>query len=466
MMSEQIQADVAVIGGGPAGYTAAIKAAKYGKRVVLIEKDQLGGTCLNRGCIPTKALLHVAETFQELKSVKRIGIQIGESSVKFPDVKRFQERTVSTLRKGVEALLQSNQIRTLAGMARLVDAGRVEVALGDGTTATVEADKLILATGSEPKPLPIKGLDLPGVLTSTEALALDRVPDHCVIIGAGAVGIEFAYFWSSLGGKVTLVEMMPRVLPLEDHSVSEFLAQLLKRLGVEIHLHTGVSEVTPGAEGTLQVALKKQTGEIEWKTADHVLVAVGRQADLSALGTEIELDRGFIKVNARMETSIPGVYAVGDAIGGMLLAHVAMAEAEIAVADIIGEPREMDYTVIPRAIYTSPEAASVGATEEQLQEQGIDYEVGRFEFAANGKALASASREGFAKVLVDRKSHQILGVHICGPQASSLISEAVMVMRMQGTVEEVMEAVHPHPTLSENFLEAAADSLGLAVHKP
>lgn len=465
MTSEHVQTQVAVIGGGPAGYTAAIRLAKHNKEVVLIEKDHLGGTCLNRGCIPTKALLHVAETWQGLKSARRIGIQLGDSSIKFADVKRFQQRTVTTLRKGVETLLDANKIRLVTGTARLVAAGRIEVQQADDRVAVIEADHIILATGSEPKPLPIPGLDLPGVMTSTEALALDYVPKHCVVIGAGAVGIEFAYFWSSLGGKVTLVEMMPRVLPLEDEDVSEFLAQLLKKQGVDIHLQTGVSQVET-ADDLLRVRLKSEDGSEKAVEADHVLVAVGRQADLSAIDTDIELERGFIKVNQRMETSLPGVYAVGDAIGGMLLAHVASAEAEIAAANILGEQKEMDYTVVPRAIYTSPESASVGATEEQLRTKGIDYTVGNFGFAANGKALASASREGFVKVLVDNRNHQVLGVHICGPQASSLISEAVVVMKMQGTVEEVMEAIHPHPTLSESFLEAAADSLGLAIHKP
>lgn len=463
----QREYDIIVLGSGPGGYTSAIQAAKRGASVALVEADLLGGTCLNRGCIPTKALLHVAETWQSIQEARRIGIHVGGPELRYDEARKFKDRVVSTLRRGVESLMKSNKVDVYAGFGVVENPRRLRVeGEEEGTRVLTARRGLLLDTGSVPKPLPIPGLDLPGVVDSTGALEIESLPARAVVIGAGAVGIEFAHLWAVLGSRVTLVEMLDRVLPAEDAEVSQFLHQMLKRNRVDIRLGTRVAAIEQGPEG-LAVRLVREGAEDETVTADLVLVAVGREASLKGVeNLNLALERGFIRVDDRMETSVPGVYAVGDAVGGHLLAHVATWEGEVAIKNLLGEEERMDYRAVPRAVYTSPEVASVGATEEELQKAGVDYRVGRFPFAANGKALAADSREGWVKVLAGARFGEVLGVHICGDDASNLIGEATLAMRLEATVEEIMLTIHPHPTRSEAFLEAAADVLGLSVHKP
>lgn len=456
---------LAILGGGPAGYVAAIRAAQLGAAVTIIEERELGGVCLNRGCIPSKALLRSAE-------VRSLILRSGEFGVpaetKVPDwqtVFSRKERIVKGLRLGVEHLMIKNRIAVVRGTGRLLDSRRIEVSGPDGTTL-VTADRIIIATGSRPAVPPIPGLELPGVMTTDEALELEASPRSAVIIGAGAVGAEFATFFNAMGVNVTVIEMANQMLPGTDSDIAAEVLKSLKRRGVTVKLSSKVLRLDRGNNG-IKVTAEGANGAVE-ATGDIVLLAAGRrlrsdEAGILELG--ITCRQGAISVDDHLQTSVEGVYAAGDVIGGQLLAHVAFAEGRTAAENALGRARPMDYSAVPACIYSSPEVATVGLSESVAAAQGRAVRVGRFDFRANGKALGLGERDGFVKILVDPRDGRVLGGHIVGPDATDLISELSLAVRLGAPAEALAELIHPHPTLSEAVMEAAADAIGRAIHK-
>ena len=460
------QSDVVIVGGGPAGYVAAIRASQLGGKVILIERDSLGGTCLNRGCIPTKALLHSVGVLESARKGKDYGVNVEGISIDFVKMMSHKNTVVNTLVTGVQYLMKSNAIEIIKGTGKVISPTEVEV--DSGQKENVKGNSIILTPGSIPSVVPIPGVDGSGVITSDDALQLTEIPDSLLVIGGGAIGVEFATIFAKLGTEVTIVEMLPQIIPTEDLELATSLKGVLEKDGIKILTSTQVKSIEDDSEGDKLVTIT--TGEAEQKlTAELVLVAVGRKPNIAGLGLEevgIKTERGSITVNDRMETSIPGIYAAGDAVGGILLAHVASAEGEVAVENALGKDAVMDYGVVPRCIYTMPEIAAVGLTESQAKEKGLNLKVGRFPFTANSKALILGQRDGFIKVLSDAGSGEIFGVHIFGPQATELIPEATLAMEMEATVSEISSTIHAHPTLSEAIREVALDAEGIAVHMP
>ena len=460
------QSDVVIVGGGPAGYVAAIRASQLGGKVILIEKEALGGTCLNRGCIPTKALLRSVEILESVRKGKDYGVSVGELSIDFKKMMSRKDAVVNTLVTGVQYLMRSNAIEVIKGTGKVISPTEVEV--DSGQQESVSGARIVLTPGSVPSVVPIPGVDGSGVITSDEALQLSRIPQSLLVIGGGAIGVEFATIFAKLGTRVTIVEMLPRIIPIEDEELSMSLRSVLEKDGIKIFTGAQVSRIEDGPEGNKLISIV--TGEGEQKlTAELVLVAVGRKPNVGGLGLErvgIRTERGSITVDDRMETNIPGIYAAGDAIGGIQLAHVASAEGEVAVENALGKKSVIDYRVVPRCIYTMPEVAAVGVTESQAREEGLNLQVGRFPFAANPRAVILAQPDGFVKVLSDASSGEILGIHIFGPQATELISEAALAIKMEATVSEISSTIHAHPTLSEAIRETALDAEGRAVNIP
>jgi len=460
------QSDVVIVGGGSAGYVAAIRASQLGGKVILIEKDALGGTCLNRGCIPTKALLHSVEILELLRGGKEYGVSVGELSIDFTKMMSRKDAVVNTLVTGVQYLMRSNAIEVIKGAGKVISPTEVEV--DSGQQEAVRAARIVLTPGSVPSVVPIPGVDGSGVITSDDALQLSEIPQSLLVIGGGAIGVEFATIFAKLGTRVTIVEMLPQIIPTEDQELSISLRRVLERDGIKIFTSAQVSRIEDDPEGDKLISVV--TGEGEQKlTAELVLVAVGRKSNIEGLGLErvgIKTERGSIAVNDRMETNIPGIYAAGDAIGGILLAHVASAEGEVAVENALGKDSVIDYKVVPRCIYTMPEVAAVGLTESQAREEGLNLKVGKFPFTANPRAVILGQPGGFVKVLSDAKSGEIFGIHIFGPQATELISEATLAMKMEATVSEISSTIHAHPTLSEAIRETALDAEGMVVHMP
>lgn len=456
---------VAILGGGPAGYVGAIRARQLGAEVTLVEMDALGGTCLNRGCIPSKALLKTAEVARTVQDSSQFGVDCQFQGFNWGQAIRRKNRVVAQVVKGVEYLMDQNGIRVVRGKGRLADPLTIVVDT-EGGEETVRADRVLLCPGSIPAPLPVPGGDAPGVLTSDEILDLDRIPESLVVIGAGYVGVEFADIFSAVGSKVTIIEFLPRIVPGEDEEVSAELARSFRRRKIDMFTGARVSGMSE-RNGKRLVAFTQEGQEREVE-AEVVLSAVGRWANTEGIGLSeagLEMNGRFIKVNGRMATNVPQVYACGDAIGGYLLAHVAFAEGKVAAQNALGRESEMDYTAIPSAVYTHPEIGSTGLTEAQAGERGIDVKVGRFFFRAAGKAVAEAEREGMAKVVVNAATGQVIGGQIVGPHATDLIHEVVLAVRLGATAEQVGEMVHAHPTLAEPIMEAAEDALGRAIHK-
>ncbi len=460
------QSDVVIVGGGPAGYVAAIRASQLGGKVILIEKDALGGTCLNRGCIPTKALLRSVEILESARGGKDYGVSVGELSIDFTKMMSHKDAVVNTLVTGVQYLMRSNAIEVIRGTGKVISSTEVEV--DSGQQEAVRGARIVLTPGSVPSVVPIPGADGSGVITSDDALQLSEIPQSLLVIGGGAIGVEFATIFAKLGTKVTIVEMLPQIIPTEDQELSISLRRVLERDGIKIFTSAQVGRIEDDPEGDKLISVV--TGEDEQKlTAELVLMAVGRKSNIEGLGLErvgIKTERGSIAVNDRMETNIPGIYAAGDAIGGIQLAHVAFAEGEVAVENALGKDSVIDYKVVPRCIYTMPEVAAVGLTESQAREEGLNLKVGRFPFTANPRALILGQPDGFVKVLSDAKSGEIFGIHIFGSQATELISEAALAMKMKATVSEISSTIHAHPTLSEAIRETALDAQGMVIHMP
>jgi dihydrolipoamide dehydrogenase len=456
--------DVVVIGGGPAGYVSAIKAARLGAKTALIEKDEVGGTCLNRGCIPTKTLLKTAEVIHDIAGADKRGIKIADPgiSVDMPEVIQEKNRVVKKLTAGVASLLSANGVEILRCEGRLLTPTRVALT----GQMEITAKKVILAGGAQAARLPVPGIDLPGVLTGTEILDIQDVPPRLAIIGGGVIGVEMAMIFQSFGSKISIVEAMPRILPPMDAEAAALIHRILKSRGAEIITGTGLSKIEK-KERELTLVL----GDGKIVSADKVLVSIGRTGDLSAAGdVPIKAEKGKLLVNDYMETSVPGVFAPGDINGKKMLAHAAFKMAEIAAHNALrggpdGDMKRADLRFVPSVVYGFPEAAAVGLTQEEAEKDG-PAALGRFPLAANGRALTSGSAEGFVKIVGDTKYGKILGVHIVGPGAAEIINEAAALMAMEITVHELSEIIHGHPTVSEALMEAAADSLGRCIHLP
>lgn len=458
--------DVVVVGTGPGGYVAAIRCAQLGLSVATVEDDRPGGVCLNWGCIPTKALLRNAEVVGLFNRAKEFGITVGEWKADYAQAVQRSRRVADRMAKGVEFLFRKNKITLLLGRGTLKSARVVEVAGKDGAT-TLEAKRaVILATGSEPKSLPGVTIDEKRVVSSTGAVTNEGRPGSLIVIGAGAVGIEFADVYAAYGVAVTVLEALPRVLPIEDEEVSTQIARLFSRRDITIRTGVKVKSVTPGSEG-VSVEVEAE-GKIETLKADQVLMAVGRAARTRGLGLEalgVATERGFVTVSATMETSVKGVYSIGDMAGHQLLAHKAMAEGVVAAEAIAGQsPRPVDYGNVPSCTYCHPQVASVGLTEAAARAGGREIAVGKFPFTASGKAVAQGETEGFVKVVADKATGEILGAHIVGPEATELIHEFAVGRTLEATLDEIIHTMHAHPTLSEAAFEATLAALGHPIH--
>ncbi len=459
MADLQSNFDVTVIGSGPGGYVAAIRAAQLGLKTALVEKwPALGGTCLHIGCIPTKALLHSAEVLEAARDAARFGVRTGEVKLDLEAAHKHKSDVVRRQARGLEYLMKKNGITVLAGHGRLKGPGKVEIAAKDGSKQVVGTKNVILATGSVPKLLPGLKIDATRVVTSTEALAIEFVPKSFLILGAGAVGVEFASIYSRFGSAVTLVEMLPRVLPLEDEDSSAELHKAFRKRGIDVRVGTKVENVKVPDKG-VEVQVHSEKNGKETLKADVLLVAVGRSPltdDLGLAGTRVELDRGFVKVDAQMRTGEASVFAIGDLLPTPALAHVASHEGIVAAEAIAGRnPKPLNYEQMPSCTYSEPEVASIGLTEQAARSRGHKVRVGKFPFSAVAKAGILGTPEGFVKLVGAERYDELLGIHIVGPKATELIGEGGLALRLESTVEELYHAVHAHPTLSEAIAEAA-----------
>ena len=457
--------DVVVVGTGPGGYVAAIRCAQLGLAVAAVEDDRPGGVCLNWGCIPTKSLLRNAEIVGLFQRAQEFGISVTGWQADYPQAIQRSRRVADRMAKGVEFLFRKNNITLFAGTGSLTGRGTVQVEGKDGVQV-LEAKATILATGSEPKSLPGVAIDETRVISSNGAVRSEVKPGSLIIIGAGAVGMEFADVYAAYSVQVTVLEALPRVLPLEDEEASAQIARLFSRRGLTVRTGVKVRTVKPGADGVV-VEVEGEGGAEKLRT-DQVLMAVGRAARTKGLGLEslgVAMERGFVKVSPAMETSVQGIYAIGDMAGNQLLAHKAMAEGVVAAEAIAGRsPRPVDYGNVPSCTYCRPQVASIGLTEAGARANGREVVVGRFPFTANGKAVALGETEGFLKVVADKTTGELLGVHIVGAEATELIHEFAVGRTLEATLEELIHTIHAHPTLSEAALEAMLAALGQAIH--
>jgi dihydrolipoamide dehydrogenase len=462
--------DVAVIGTGPGGYVCAIRAAQLGMKVAVIEKRAThGGTCLNIGCIPSKALLHSTELFHEAgHSFAKMGINVGPPALDLPRMMSFKQEAVEGNTKGVEFLLRKNKITAFHGTARIASPGRIGVKNDRGEETTVEARNIIIATGSDSARLRGVEIDETRIVSSTGALSLERVPQDLLVVGAGVIGLELGSVWARLGAKVTVVEFLDRIVPGTDAEVAKQFQRLLQRQGFTFRLSSKVTGVAPASERLSVSVEPAKGGTTETLTADVVLVAIGRVPYTAGLGLEelgVQLDnQRRVTVNDRFETTVPGIFAIGDVIRGPMLAHKAEDEG-VALAELLaGQAGHVNYGVIPNVIYTSPEVATVGRSEEELKRDGIAYKVGKFPFLANGRAKANQTTDGFVKIIADAATDRVLGAHIIGPQAGELIHECAVLMEFGGSSEDLARTCHAHPTLSEAIKEAAMAVEQRAIH--
>ena len=460
---------IIVVGGGPGGYVAAIRAAQLGAKVTLVEKQHLGGTCLNIGCIPTKCLLHSAELIESIKNEgKEIGVEVEGLKVNFPQIIKHKNDISNKLTSGVAGLLKMNKVKKVDGEASFTAPGKLSVKKPDGSVEEMTADAIILATGSVNAQPPIPGLkENPNCIDSTGALSLETLPKSMVVIGGGVIGLELACAYAAFGTKITIVEAQATMLPMLDGDLTKIGVEHMKKMGMEFNLECPVQSIEPSAVGA-KVVCKNKAGETVVFEGEKVLYALGRKANTASLNLEagkLDNDRGRIIVNDRMETSVPGVYAIGDCVFGKAqLAHTASAMGEVAAENICGHDSVYVEKTNPTCVYIEPEAASVGLTEEQCKAQGIDYKVGKFPMAANGKALILNGGEGLVKIIAGKEYGEILGMHIIGPRATDLIAEGALAIGEEMTLDELINTIHSHPTVTETMREAALHAEKRAIH--
>jgi dihydrolipoamide dehydrogenase len=462
--------DLVVIGGGPGGYVAAIRAAQLGMTTACVEgRGRLGGTCLNVGCIPSKALLHSSEKYAEAAhGLAAHGIGLTDVTLDLGTMMARKGKVVDDLTKGIEFLFKKNKIDYLRGWGSIAKAGEVTVAGADGESSTLKAKSIIIATGSESTPLPGVETDEKKIVTSTGALELDKLPKQLIVIGAGVIGLELGSVWSRLGAEVTVIEFLDRILPGMDGEIAKQTQRVLKKQGLDFKLGR---KVTGAKKGRGKVTLTVETvsgGKAEEYAADVVLVAIGRRPFTDGLGLEAlgvaKDNRGFIQVDAAYRTNVAGIHAIGDAIAGPMLAHKAEEDGIACVEMLAGQAAHVDYNLVPGVVYTWPEVAGVGKTEEELKEAGVDYKVGKFPFTANSRARANAETDGLVKILADARSDRVLGVHILGPLAGDILAEAVIAMEFGGSAEDIARTCHSHPGMGEAVKEAALAVHGRAIH--
>jgi len=456
--------DIVVIGGGPAGYVAAIRAAQLKAKVCLIEQNELGGTCLNVGCIPTKAIQKAAKLFSDIKNADELGIVIKDATANMSQIIEHKNKIVNQLVTGVKYLLKKNKISFLQGKARLLEKNKIEIKTQNGSQQ-INAAKVILAVGSNNFLPNIPGLNGSGVIDSTKALSLMEIPESMVIIGGGVIGCEFACIYNALGCKVTIIELLPSIIPNMDQDVQKFLQKQMKSQGINIIVNAKVLEVMDNKENSKTV--KYLLGEKEETiNVEKVFVSVGRKPNSENLGLEeigVNMKKGWIQVDGTMETSVPGIFAAGDITGQNLLAHVASEEGIIAAENALGLKKEMNYKAVPKTVFTFPEIGSVGLTEQEAKDAGYDVVVGKFNLQGNGKSLI-AGESGLVKIVAEKKYNEILGVHMIGPQATELIAEATLAISMEATLDDLNDTIHAHPSVSEAIKEASLDALGRAIH--
>lgn len=458
-----MKCQIGILGGGPGGYVCALRAAQLGLSVVLIEGERIGGTCLNKGCIPTKALVKSAELLREIQHAEEFGIRVDTAGFDFIKVMERKDRVVETLVSGVERLIKAAQIKYVKGWGEVKEAGKIEVETEEGLES-YEVEKLVLATGSIPARIPIPGIDLPGVLSSDDILKINELPKRLVIIGGGVIGLEFASIYNALGVKISVVEMLPSLLANIDEEIPKRMTPLLKKSGIEIMTKTSVKEIRQDGL-QLSVVVEDAKGQKELLT-DKVLVSTGRKPNLRGIDIDrlgLKTERGAIVVNSQMETSVSNTYAIGDVTGGIMLAHVASMQGIVAAENCAGQKAEMNYEAVPSAIFTYPEIATVGQTEQALKAAGRKYVSSKFPFSANGKAIALGETIGIVKILADEQG-KVLGASIMGVQASSLIQELVLAVKKGLNAEDLVQTIHAHPTLPEAVMEAAHGVLGKPLH--
>ncbi len=469
MADVQTAFDVTVIGSGPGGYVAAIRGAQLGLRVALVEKDaRLGGTCLHRGCIPTKAMLFSAELLDRAHEAEDFGLAIPKADVEIAGVHRYKDAVVKKMASGIDFLMKKNKVSVFAGHGRLAGPGKVSVTPGSGPATTLSTRHVIVATGSVPRSLP--GIDFDGkrILSSDDILRIDRVPKRLAVLGAGAVGVEFASVFRSFGAEVTVIEVMPTLLPIEDEDLGKELQKAFRRRKIACLVGSKVEKVTKTDAG-VELLVAAADGKTQTVTADILLSAVGRKpltADVGLEATGARPDaRGFVAVDAMMRTQEPGVYAIGDVVPTPMLAHLASAEGVLALEHIAGkDPRPINYEQIPSCTYCEPQVASIGLSEKKARERGYDVKVGTFPFSALGKAQILRAGEGFVKIVAEKKYDELLGLHMVGPSVTDLLAEGGVALKLESTVEEIAHTIHAHPTLSEAVGEAAHAALGHAIH--
>jgi dihydrolipoamide dehydrogenase len=465
-MAEARDFDVVVLGGGPGGYVAAIRAGQLGLKTAVVEKERVGGVCLNWGCIPSKALLRNSEIYRSFKEASKWGIQVGDLSFDFGKVIERSRTTSDTIVKGVEFLLRKNKVETIPGTGRFTKPNELSVETSGGEKSTVRGKHVLIATGCRPRPLPFAPVDGKAIMSSRDALARREFPKSIIIIGAGAIGVEFASFYSAFGSQVTLVEALPNVVPLEDAEISAILKKSFERRGMTVLVGAKVAALKPGKNGvsaTVEVGGKSETFE-----ADTCLVAIGVAPNTEDLGLDrigVAVEKGFVKVDDSFRTNVPGVYAIGDVNGPPLLAHVASAEGIVCVERLAGHAESrIDFGNFPSCTYCQPQIGSIGMTEEEAKAKGIEYKVGKFPFTALGKAKAVGETEGLVKLIIGRKYGEILGGHIIGAEATEQIAEIAIARGAEATQMELHRTIHAHPTFSEAVMEAAAAADGEAIH--
>jgi dihydrolipoamide dehydrogenase len=455
-----------IIGGGPAGYVGAIRAAQLGANVTLVEKEEVGGTCLNVGCIPTKVLTSAAHTYSTLKTADRWGLKISGMELDFSQLMKRKQMVVNRLVTGVKSLLKARGVNQVKGTATFLDEKQIEVKTNDGAVQKLEAERFLIATGSIPILLPIPGIESEGVIDSTGALSLSAIPQSMLIIGGGAIGCEFAYIYRSFGAQITIVELLPQILPGEDEEVSVGLRNSLEKSGIKIFTSSKVMEIAPIKDGKSKVTISSSDGETTVE-AEKILLSAGRRPNTKDMGLEkigIKMDRGIILVDDHLRTNIPHIFAAGDCIGNWLLAHVASMEAEIAVENALGEDKKMDYHAVPACIFTHPEIGSVGLNEKQAKEKGMEVKTGKFPMMASGRAQAENEPDGFVKVVVEKNSGKIVGAQILGHRATDLIAELTLAIQMGAKTSDIIDTIHAHPTLSEPIREAVLKAEGRPIH--